>query len=226
MLPSEQLCRLWKHWDTPLLHLDQAWTLSWPSWFGPSSGCTCWPGTPSHPPLRQIFQHDQDRIGSWNVTERYACLFKKILFDVDVIVLMLLLFIDIIKTHCCWYFPNRSSGRRHPHFQGWHILNSRYLRCFCKNIPKPWTRALILEVLFAKCGELVRFLWQSTSSSHFGLETENLKSKSRLLTSSGMVKFEQAASTLALQLSSSLYRSWYSDTLLIRRRTLHMTKKH
>ena len=125
MLPSEQLCRLWKHWDTPLLHLDQAWTLSWPSWFGPSSGCTCWPGTPSHPPLRQIFQHDQDRIGSWNVTERYACLFKKILFYVDVIVLMLLLFIDIIKTHCCWYFPNRSSGRRHPHFQGWHILNSR-----------------------------------------------------------------------------------------------------
>ena len=34
------------------------------------------------------------------------------------------------------------------------------------------------------------------------------------LTSSGMVKLEQASSTLALQFSSSLYRSWYSDTLL------------
>ena len=154
--------------------------------------------------------------------------YLKILFDVDIIVLMLLLFIDIIKTHCCWYFPNRSSGRRHPHFQGWHILKILKIKdvwdVFQVPVILPWTRALILEVLFAKCGELVRFLWQSTSSSHFGLETVNLKSKSRLLTSSGMVKFEQAASTLALQLSSSLYRSWYSDTLLIRRRTLNMTK--
>ena len=54
---------------------------------------------------------------------------------------------------------------------------------------------------------------------------KRLNSKSKLLTSSGMVKFEQAASTLALQLSSSLYRSWYSDTLLIRRRTLHIWQK-
>merc|ERR1719234_1289950 len=45
---------------------------------------------------------------------------------------------------------------------------------------------------------LLMFLWQSTSSAQ----------------SSGMVKFEQASSTVALQFSSSLYRSWYSDTLL------------